>query len=356
MDAFTKYIFTYPLKSSHPKFIVAALTQIFTNFGQPALFVADNGSEFHNWEVVNFLKLWGVQWNFIAPYNPQANGQAEAGVKIISSRLRLALIDFLQRCAEVKPTKVYSQWPALLPYVTAAYNACPIEALDFSPFEMVFGRSPRLPVAVPIDESQINSPTRAEAAQYLKQLVTALTHAHRCVEEKTSQRRTRMADAFNSRRSPLMLEAGDHVYITHPYSIKPKKLEPRARGPYKVIKVTHHPTTQDVVSVEVDVTPPGSEQKVSKWFPRRRLRPIRSRLPTIDWKNWPENNESEENVPDLADLLNIKEAETDPPTYVAFEDDVENAKLCEEYILDILELQPDSGIDSKKNSFIALNC
>ena len=33
MDSFTKYLFTYPLKSSHPKNIVEGLTRMFTNFG-----------------------------------------------------------------------------------------------------------------------------------------------------------------------------------------------------------------------------------------------------------------------------------------------------------------------------------
>ena len=184
MDAFTKYIFTHPLKSSHPKRVVTALSHIFTNFGQPALFVADNGSEFHNWEVVHFLKLWGVQWKFTAPYNPQANGQAEAGVKINTSKLRVTLTDFVQKCPDLQPAKLHSQWPVLLPYVTFAYNCCPIEALDFSPYEMMFGRSPRLPIPIPIDESQINSPARAEAAQYLERPVLALQHCHEYVTAK----------------------------------------------------------------------------------------------------------------------------------------------------------------------------
>ena len=182
--------------------------------------------------MVAVLKLWGVQWHFTAPLNPQANGQAEAGVKTSTNKLRVALIEFMQRHALIHPTKMKAQWPAILPYVTYAYNSCPIEALEFSPFEMVFGRSPRLPVVVPIDESQANSRTRREAAQYLKQLQTALQHLHAYVTERTVQRRQRMTDVYNSHRSPLVLEVGDHVYVTHPYSKKPKKLDPRAKGPY----------------------------------------------------------------------------------------------------------------------------
>ena len=66
----------------------------------------------------------------------------------------------------------------------------------------------------------------AQAAKYLEQLTYALKNCHAYVEEKTVQRRQRMTDVFNSRRSPLVLKEGDHVYVTHPYSKKPTKLEP----------------------------------------------------------------------------------------------------------------------------------
>ena len=342
MDAFTKFIFTYPLRSSHPKHIVAALTNVFGNFGQPALFVADNGSEFHNWEVVNFLRLWGVQWQFPAPYNPQANGQAEAGVKIVTNKLRLAIVEFMQRCPAIKPEKIRSQWPAILPYVTYAYNSCPIEALEFSPYELVFGRSPRLPITVKIDEEQINSPQRVEAAQYLRQLQFALEYAHEYVEEKTIQRRQRMTDTFNNKRSPLLLKAGDHVYITHPYNQKPRKLEPRARGPYKVEKVSQHPDTHDVVSVTVDITPPGCTEKQFKVFARKRLRPIRSRLPTIDWQNCKPYEVDIGKEKDLADLLEIKEKPNAPKGYVVMENENEEPQERDEYLFDIIEVQSDN--------------
>ena len=209
---------------------------------------------------------------------------------------------------------------------------------------MVFGRSPRLPVVVPINEEQINSPTRVEAAQHLRQLQLALQYARSYVDERTTQRRQRMTDNFNRQRGPLRLKVGDHIYISHPYSRKPKKLDPRALGPYKVSKVTQHPVTKDVVSVEVDVTPPGSDEKKYKYIPRRRIRPIHSRLPTIDWKTWPD-----EEAKDLAELLEIKEPANAPPAYVAFEDPPEDSHLREDYLFDIIEIQPET---SKMGNYI----
>ena len=82
------------------------------------------------------------------------------------------------------------------------------------------------------------------------------------------------------------MKEGDHVHIAHLYTRKPKKLEPRARGPYKVKEVIVHPITKDAVSVSVATTQPGQQEKIYKRYPRRHLRQICSRLPTIDGKNW----------------------------------------------------------------------
>ena len=132
------------------------------------------------------------------------------------------------------------------------------------------------------------------------------------------------------------------MYVTRPYSRKLKKLELRVHGPYKVTQVSTYPETGDVISVEIDVTLPGSEKLELKRFPRRRLRPIRSRLPTIDWNNWLENKDVSDRPKDLADLLSIQDAPTDPPAYVAFEDEDENEQPSDKYILDIVEVLSDS--------------
>ena len=128
-----------------------------------------------------------------------------------------------------------------------------------------------------------------------------------------------MTDVYNSKRSPLIWKEGDHVYIVHPYSQKPKKLKPRTRGPYKVKEVTLHPKTNDVVSVSVDITPPGQHKKIYKRYPRRHLLPIRSRLPTIDWKNWPDCGDIKDNASDWTESLKIKETPDGKPAYVVLE-------------------------------------
>ena len=276
VDAFTKYIFTHPVRKANQRSVIEAFTAIFTRFGQPAMLIADNGREFRNRSVVAFLRMWGVQWKFTAPYNPQANGQAEAAVKIISNRLRLAMIE-----EQEKNTKV--PWTILLPYVTMSYNQLPNESTGFSPYELMFGRTPPLPYSDRQLDISDETLQQLNCPDYLKEIKLALKEAQDLVNEKTRKKRESMQRNYNRCRKRLEIQVGDLVYITKPYSQILKKTETRAKGPYKVVKVSHHPTTHEVVGVEVDVTKPGAEKPDIRFYPRRRLRVLKVRIPETDW-------------------------------------------------------------------------
>lgn len=119
VDAFTKFTFTHPLTGPTPLKIMDGLTAIFTRFGPPCIFAADRGSEFLNQSCLTFLKLWGITPHFPAAYNPQANGQVEAGVKIVTARIQTALWEATTSSGKIYP---WQSWQIYLPYVTMAYN------------------------------------------------------------------------------------------------------------------------------------------------------------------------------------------------------------------------------------------
>ena len=280
MDSFTKFIFTHPLRTMHPQAVIEGLILIFTRFGQPHTFTADNGSEFHCAEVTSFLQLWGVQWFFPSPYNPQANGQAEAGVKIISRRLRSTLAE-MQLSNPIKFAE--NKWSTILPYITMSYNVCPNEMTGFAPYELVFGRMPHLPMNNSSDRLDSIEKLQTKPYDYLREVKNALKEAFALVEVKIKQSKEKSKEYFDKNRPPLHLKPGDFTFVTWPYNQKPKKLQPKGYGPFKITKVSHHPDTGDVVSVECDIAPSDSVEPKLKVFPRSRLRPIDALLPSVDW-------------------------------------------------------------------------
>lgn len=292
VDAFTKYIFTEPLKTGHPRGVIQALTSIFTRFGQPLIFIADNGSEFHNKEVVTFLRMWGVQWHFPTAYNPQANGQAESGVKIIARKLRLALLELDDRCSKtlqgdgVRITNPHckNMWPILLPYVTMSHNRSPNDATGFSPFELMFGKAPHMPIAISLDEIQSTEWRTTQALDHLSRVQISLKEAYDIAQALGDKKRQQMKAAFDRYRPTFKVQIGDFVYIAEPFSKKLKKFQPRAYGPFPVTHVTHHPQTNDIVGIQVDTTDSKLWDPPVQYFARRRLRPLRFQLPKVDWQ------------------------------------------------------------------------
>lgn len=125
MDYYSKYLDIVKLGLTSSKAVIAKLKDIFAVHGIPGVIVSDNGPQFASREFSEFSK----DWNFIhitsSPGFPQANGEAESGVKIAKSILRQS--DFHK---------------ALL-----IYRATPIPRLGFSPAELALGR--RLRTTVP---------------------------------------------------------------------------------------------------------------------------------------------------------------------------------------------------------------
>ena len=290
VDSFSKFVFTHPLRSGYPKYVIEALTIIFTKFGQPGLFVSDNGGEFHNKELTDFLKLWGVSYRFTAPYNPQANGQAEAAVKIISNKLRLAVMDLCESTeSHPERRKAEMKWPLLLPYVTMAYNRCPNEVTGFSPFELVFGKPAPIPTTFDINRLDKYPYYQEGLGDYLHTLQKGLRHAYDIVNDRTKIRRKHVKAMYDKHRTRLKIDEGDFVYITLPYGKKLRKFDNRATGPYRVASVRKTPDNEDVVSISVWV-PNKNGHTVRRWYPRHRIRPIQAALPKVNWKHIQECN------------------------------------------------------------------
>lgn len=120
--------------------------------------------------------MWGVPWRYSAPYNPQANGQAEAGVKIISNKLR-ALVNEFVGGQQTEGAKKW--WPDVLPYAAMAYNYTPNAITGFAPYELVFGKVPPLPIQVPQVEAE---DLRQVAKDHFLTTRLALEEAHRIAE------------------------------------------------------------------------------------------------------------------------------------------------------------------------------
>ncbi len=106
----------------------------FCRFGFPARLHADQGRNFESAIVKELCKCTGITKTHTTPYHPQGNGTTE--------RFNRTLMNMLGTLEpHLKP-----QWHEYVDAMTHAYNCSRHDSTGYSPYYLMFGRHPRLPV------------------------------------------------------------------------------------------------------------------------------------------------------------------------------------------------------------------
>ena len=133
IDEVTNYIITAPIKQSKSEEVGEALiNSVFSKYCVPDYMIMDLDSAFMS-SLMNYLfKRLGIKIKTVAPYNHQSL-QAKHGIKSLSNILTKHL------------TKSGEMWTDYLPFATLAHNTYNSPNLsNYSPYELVFGRKPKL--------------------------------------------------------------------------------------------------------------------------------------------------------------------------------------------------------------------
>ena len=131
----TGYTFCIPIPSKKASDVITAyIDNVYSKFGGSKKILSDNGTEFKNQLFEKIAKELGVEFKcYIAPYHPQSNGRIEG------------FHHFLKSCM-TKHISTTMEWDQVVHLATAAYNFFPNEHSKESPFFLMFGRDPRVPL------------------------------------------------------------------------------------------------------------------------------------------------------------------------------------------------------------------
>lgn len=175
-DCFTRFVVAIP-SSNHRTSTIAKImmTHVISAYGIPEVVLSDRGSEFTSelWDELS--RIHGYHLQHTSPYHPATNGICERAHRTIGNAIRAALVQ--------DPNL---KWSDILPSLQLTLNASPCQSTNFSPHELLFGHSVRLPVQQHILSPDDNPLLSVPDNNYLKSLKSALETARLEVLKSTT--------------------------------------------------------------------------------------------------------------------------------------------------------------------------
>uniref|UniRef100_A0A8C2KTZ8 Gypsy retrotransposon integrase-like protein 1 n=1 Tax=Cyprinus carpio TaxID=7962 RepID=A0A8C2KTZ8_CYPCA len=202
-DVFSKFAQAYPTADQKLSTVARVLTeQWFYTYGVPLHIHTDQGRNFEGELFQQLCRVYGIRKSRTSPYHPEGNGQCE--------RFNRTLHDLLRTL----PPEKKRRWPYHLPQVLFAYNTTVHQSTGFSPYELMFGRKPTLPLDSLLGTIDIPSDsTTAEWVQEHQKHLSAIYSQARAHLEAAAQQRAK------NHLAPLpLLPPGTLVYRrSHPH-------------------------------------------------------------------------------------------------------------------------------------------
>ena len=225
IDMATRWPEAVPLKKVTAEDICEALYSIFTRMGFPEEILSDNGPQFSSELYVQVCKMLNIKISHSSIYHPQSNGMVE--------RLNGTLKTMLRKVV----TEGLDNWDTVLQSVLFAYREVPNETTLISPYELMFGRKVRGPMAIlrtifthESTADEINS-TYDYIIELRNKLKTGLEKARANTVAQTVKNKT----YYDRQTVKRDIHVGDKVLLLNPK--RGKKLALYSEGPYEVTKV-----------------------------------------------------------------------------------------------------------------------
>lgn len=163
-------------------------------FGVPKIIISDRGTSFKNKLLSEFANIFGFKLATTTAYHPQSNGSLERSHSLLNSFLR---------------TRAGTQldWDKLVPFAIHEYNTSVHRATNFTPFEVVFGRTCRTPERLP-NEYELET-----YHSYLKNLIDRLREIKDIARNNLINAKRKYKKDYDKTAKPQNLTVGMKVYV-----------------------------------------------------------------------------------------------------------------------------------------------
>ena len=209
-----------PLRSVTAKAVAKGMIDIFAHTGIPLRLLTDQGSQFIGSLVTQLCRNLGIEKIKTTPYHPEGNGVVERMHGTLGAML----------------TKASSQgldWVEQVPFALFALRSAPNRDTLFSPYQLVYVRTPLDILHQGWAEVSFKELDVGEWAEWL---IEKLEVWHDVCKERGQKASGKRKDAFDKKTVDRSLEVDDLVLCRVPGMVH--KLQEAWQGPYPVLERT----------------------------------------------------------------------------------------------------------------------
>ena len=201
-DHFTRYALAYPSKTQTAQATARILWDNFIcHHGFPERFISDQGRNFESDLIKELCKIAGVKKVHTTPYHPQGNGQCE--------RFNSTLCNMLGTLSEEEK----SDWKSHLGCMTHAYNCTKHASTTYSPYYLMFGRHPRLPIDIEFGLNKPNCSDNSSKSRYIQKLRRWLNYAFQKASKYSDQQAKKYKQGYDKSVKGPQLHENDLVLV-----------------------------------------------------------------------------------------------------------------------------------------------
>ena len=226
-DYFTKWVEIFPM----PNMLATTVSRLLMDgwiccYGAPSTLHSDQGPQFESKLFKDLCRLFNVTKTRTTPYHPQSDGMVE--------RLNRTL----QAMLSCTPTD-HREWDLHLQHVALAYRSTKHASTGYSPFQLMFGRKPVLPLDLVYNIPYATEPPTS-FHHYVADQQRSLTQTfQRARDHGVTAHQLQQKQYDGTAKTPPKFEVGRQVLLHSP--VVPSDVSPKFHrywtGPYVVQKI-----------------------------------------------------------------------------------------------------------------------
>ena len=196
-DHFTNYAQAIPTRNQEAKTVAKLLMDHFIlHYGIMERLHSDQGGSFTAKVITHLCKLLGVKKSRTTPFHPEGDGKTERFNRTLLSMLRT-----------LEPSEKLT-WKDHVAPLVHAYNCCKHSSTNYSPFYLMFGRCPRLPIDI-----FLGIPEQDGLHATANKIRENLAAAYKVASDSAKLARVTQAKGYNRKVRGNKVEIGDFVLV-----------------------------------------------------------------------------------------------------------------------------------------------